>query len=252
MCCFSRPVLSVNSTKIFARALAKGRQLLAYSMHLHAKEAVAMILPLPVPPKSKGDAVRFINLEKYAGFFDDLAKGFPVPKSDGWGPAEGKSKGRRRELKVVDVGSFEASFVPSVKDFDRLDERFRLPTDVWKGLPLYRDYGFAVFKLKPGKKKIHPMAFDFPNRTPGKLFFPTVHIHDGKVHERARFDHGLYCQQNANGTLDLLNWQETPDVAQTFMAMKKTEGLIAPKEHVYRKIMRGKLKNQDTVVELRR
>ena len=252
MCCFSRPVHSVTGTKIFARALAKGRQLLAYSMQLHADEAVAMILPLPVPAKSKTDAVTFINLEKYPTFFDDIAKGFPVPRGRNWGPAEGKSKGPRGELKVVDVGSFEASFVPTVKDFERLDERFRLPTEVWKGLPQYRDYGFAVFKLKPGKKKIHPMAFNFPHRTPGKLFFPTVHIHDGTVHKRAGFDHSLYCQQNSNGTLDLLNWRESPDVAQTFMSMKNAQGLVSAKEHVYLKVMRGKLKNEDTQVELRR
>jgi len=36
---------------------------------------------------------------------------------------------------------------------------FRLDDDVWATLPHYRDHGFAVFKLKAGDQKIHPMAF---------------------------------------------------------------------------------------------
>ncbi len=48
---------------------------------------------------------------------------------------------------VHDVSSFEASFVPTLEDFDRLDERFRIPPDAIGKIPRYRDYGFAVFKL---------------------------------------------------------------------------------------------------------
>jgi hypothetical protein len=36
---------------------------------------------------------------------------------------------------VREVGSFEASYVPKIADFSRLDERFRLPVAVWKKLP---------------------------------------------------------------------------------------------------------------------
>ena len=45
------------------------------------------------------------------------------------------------------------------------------------------------------------MAFDFP-RAAKKLFFPTVHIHDGKVHDKADFDHALYCQAVRRRRLD--------------------------------------------------
>src|SRR6266478_4690095 len=77
MCCFSRPVDRVANTNIFARSGKEGRQFLVYSMSLSAKEDLAMILPIPVPKKSKDDAVRFINLEKYPDFFKDLRAGFP-------------------------------------------------------------------------------------------------------------------------------------------------------------------------------
>ena len=79
---------------------------------------------------------------------------------------------------MVQVGDFEASFVPTVKDFNRLDARFQLPAELFAKMPDYQHFGFAVFKLKPGMQTVQPMAFDFPAAKPGHLFFPTVHIHD--------------------------------------------------------------------------
>jgi hypothetical protein len=38
------------------------------------------------------------------------------------------------------------------------------------------------------------MAFEFVTRQPDTLFFPTLHVHDGLVHESAKFDHYLYYQ----------------------------------------------------------
>jgi hypothetical protein len=247
MCCFSRNVDKVADTNIFARASKEGRQFLVYAMSLSAKEDLAMILPIPTPKNSKEDAVRFINLEKYEKFFTDMLAGFPQPKSDnslsaGRGHASGSVP-----LKVVEVGSFEASFVPAIKDFARLDERFRLPNKVWDNLPQYKNYGFAVFKLKKGAKRIHPMAFEFPRADDKHLFFPTVHIHDGKVHDKADFDHVLYCQPSGED-LTRTKWEESPQPAGMFMKVKEAQGLLVGDQHVYRLKMRGKLKNQDTLV----
>ena len=79
MCCFSRPVISVSGTNIFARATSPERQALVYSMVLNAREELAMILPIPVRLRSGEKAVRFINLEGYPDFFQDLEKAFPEP-----------------------------------------------------------------------------------------------------------------------------------------------------------------------------
>lgn len=144
MCCFSRLVRAVWNTNIFARASAGGRQLLAYAMSLTAAEQLAMVLPLPVPPGCPEDAVRFVDLEAYPDFFDDLDSGLFVvlePPTRSFGAPHPPSKGRR--LVVHDVGAFEASFVPTVADFARLDERFRLPREVWDDLPACRDRGQA-------------------------------------------------------------------------------------------------------------
>ena len=195
MCCFSRTVEHVTNTTIFARASKDGRQYLAYAMRFKAGEDLAMILPIPTPKNSPEDAVKFINLEKYPNFFDDLNKGYPVPPAPRSKPGDKSAPLAKSDpLPVVEVGSFEASFVPAIKDFDRLDARFRLPGGVWEKLPQYKEFGFAVFKLKKGEKKVHPMAFEFPRADKEVLFFPTVHIHDGTVPAKASLDHGLHSQ----------------------------------------------------------
>ena len=151
MCCFSKPVVSVSATKIFARAEDKGRQFLVYSMSIEAGSELAMILPLPSRLPAGEKDVEFIDLKSYPQFFSDLDSGFPIAVSaSSRSPSEKNGKGIDQALAVVTVGDFEASFVPSINDFSRLDERFRLADNVWRKLPGYENYSFAVFKLKPG------------------------------------------------------------------------------------------------------
>jgi hypothetical protein len=250
MCCFSRPVQSVSATSIFARSDAGDRQFLVYSMTLKAKEDLAMVLPLPVKSGSGEKAVSFIDLKDYPDFFADLRKGFPEPlAARGPGASRGLGAPPAAKLEVVAVGNFEASFVPTVADFSRLDERFRLPAGTWDKLPAYRDHGFAVFKLKSGETKVHPMAFTFPRAKPAELFFPTVHIHDGKVHERAKFDHVLYCQRGSGDQFNLLDWEESFRPAAAFMQLSKARDILDGGEHCYKRGLTGTLPNRDTVLK---
>jgi hypothetical protein len=249
MCCFSRRVDKVADTSIFGRASRDGRQFLVYSMRLDASEDLAMILPIPTPKDAAEDAVRFISLEDYPEFFRDLKTGFPEPPASrglGLPKAAAGAKPHDAPLKVVEVGAFEASFVPSVKDFDRLDVRFRLPAATWDQLPNYKGFGFTVFKLKKGNRKIHPMAFEFPRANREHLFFPTVHIHDGKVHQTALFDHALYCQRS--GDESLMRWRESPRLAGSFMKADKTKGIIDPAAHAHLLRIAGRRKNEDILV----
>ncbi len=199
MCCFSQPVLSVSKTRIFARRDGK-RQFLVYSMNLQAASELAMILPLPVPAGSPEDALRFINLEHYSAFFSDMDRLFQLPmvRTQARFLAPAAAAGLRPQLEVHSVGKFEASFVPTLRDFERLDPRFQIPVATWDRLPQYRDWGFAVFKLKQipstHSTTVHPMAFNFPLRDQRELFFPTIHIHDGQVHPVVSFDHELFLQ----------------------------------------------------------
>ena len=253
MCCFSGPVKSVSATNIFARMESGERQLLVYRMSLETSKAVAMVLPLPVAKGSTEKAVRFINLQKYPNFFDDLAVGFPIflTHSNKSESIPAPLSDSSATLTVYHVGEFDASFVPSVKDFDRLDKQFRLPPSAFKKLPDYKDFGFAVFKLKPGTQHVHPMAFEFRTALPSRLFFPTVHIHDGQVHAEAEFDHKLYCQPSDALQLKMAEWEKSPSLANKFMDLKKAANIILAEEHCYKHELRGMLPNKDTFAEAR-
>ncbi|QIF03938.1 hypothetical protein [Roseimicrobium sp. ORNL1] len=246
MCCFSQPVKDVSNTKIFARLGNGVDQFVAYAMNLSADEELSMVLPIPVVPGSGEKAVKFINLEKYPRLFEDLWKGFPAPVSrsrggDTFGPAAVYGV---QKLEVQSVGAFDASFVPTIADFSRLDERFRLPEKVWKKLPGYATFGFAVFKLKDVHGPVHPMAFLFPSSMPQSLFFPTMHIHDGEIHAKEEFDHTLYCQ---GSNIDA-SWQESPGIAVQFVKCGLTHDMVSPKHHVHRRLMKGVQENGDVLL----
>lgn len=239
MCCFSRAIESVSDTNIFARAGEGQHQYLVYSLTLTTKEELAMVLPLPTAPGAGEDAVQFIDLHDYPDFFKDLRSGFPQPQN--YQVRRAPTALAPASLKVISVGNFDASFVPTLADFDRLDPRFRLPTGAWDKLPQYRAYGFAVFKLKPGATAIHPMAFSFPRAEASRLFFPTVHIHDGNVHHTARFDHALYCQTESAPK----DWWPSVGPAKTFVRVDQAHRLIDGDRVCYQHTIVGQRPNHD-------
>jgi len=242
MCCFSGPVEEVSGTKIFGR-VDGGWQYIVYEMSFSAAEEVAMVLPIPVTPGSGEQAVRFINFEDYPDFFDDLDALFPRGEAPA---AAALSLGDlmstpAQVLEVQEVGAFEASFVPTIADFVRLDPRFRLPEGIWSELGDYQYFGFAVFKLAAGRSQhVHPMAFSFPTRDPKTVFFPTVHVHDGKVHAEAEFNHQLYCQADA-----ALTWQESEGVASRGVDMAKVQGVVSIEGKCFRRFLYGLRDNAD-------
>ncbi len=258
MCCFAFPLphtlfarlfarpLRVRRTQIFAR-LDGEHQLVAYAMNLRASTDVAMILPLPVRPGADEADVAFIDLSRAADLFEQLSLAFHPPeplraKSRSFLPQGGPSRPR---LIVRQVGAFEASFVPTVADFDRLDPRFRLPDAVWSQLPVH-DFGFAVFKLREtgGDRAIHPMAFRFPTRDPAQIFFPTLHIHDGEVHPTADFDHALYYQR-ADASVDPQH-ERAIMAEHVEQAAARSNGLVAAGLPLARATITGERDNSDT------
>jgi len=243
MCCFSRPVAQVSRTLIFARHTRPGWQGLVYSMSVVAKEPVAMVLPIPV--KTGEAALRFIDLSAYPTLFKDLELLFPQPAARSM-PAPAAAP---QTLKVEKVGSFVASFAPSRADMARLDPQFRLPESAWKAMPKqYDSYGFAVFQLEVGAKNIHPMAFEFASAKPARLFFPTLHVHDGKVHESAEFDHTLFCQV-PNALKDAATeWRRAGAPVKTAVDVARTQGLLAVDEPCFRARVYGHRPNVDTWV----
>jgi len=261
MCCFSRPVLSVDTTRIFARPTGRGTQFLAYQMKYESREENAMILPVPIKQPAREDSLRFIDLKEYDEFFDHLDLGFPEePESRGFGCSDGvKSATGSATLAVHKIGNYIASFVPSIKDFSRLDARFRLPEETWLKQPQYAGYGFAVFQLAPGKLfEPHPMAFEFETAETS-IYFPTLHIHDGEIHEMEEFDHVLYLQhagldsrvypyRNADVRDRSTGIERSKFVAKEFCDAGKSQGVVNPDLLVHRVRMIGKQPNRDTVI----
>lgn len=224
---------------------AKGNQVVIYSMLLDANEDLAMILPVPISEDRDEDSVKFVDLSNYKSFFPQLDRAFPTADSFGAAPESIKPIAESA-LAVQSVGSFEASFVPAVDDFDRLDPRFRIDKEVWAKLPQFTDHGFVVFKLKAGRSLVHPMAFAFPARDRNRITFPTVHIHDGSVHQRAEFDHALYCQAHSSEVK--MTWQESTAPLGRYINAPAAKGTVRGNEHVYKKSYVGEFENEDIVV----
>jgi hypothetical protein len=244
MCIFSQPVRDVSATQIYAH-LQGERQCLVYEMRLSAAADLAMILPLPTPGREE-DQVKFVDLSGYPKFFADMQECFVPPASRDF-DLMSFSAAAPQTLAVHRVGAFEASFVPALADFARLDARFRLPDAVWRQLPAYRDYGFAVFQLRAGDGRVHPMAFSFPTRERGALYFPTAHVHDGAAHPTAAFDHSLFAQ----GAAPDQDWEEggfMPRQRMDFgnaVVADRTRGLVDPDAPLLRRTLKGEYANGD-------
>lgn len=271
MCIFSQPVVSVSDTQIFARLLPDGWQYLVYQMNFETRVRNAIILPLPVElPATDQGSLEFISFQKYPRFFADLDKGFPLARPETKTRSRGSDwavDSAPGKLEVHEVGDFIASFVPRLPDFDRLDEQFRVSQESWDKIPRYSDFGFAVFQLKSLKGKPHPMAFKFRSRLTAdgarSIFFPTVHIHDGEVHDREEFDHTLFLQapefddacgayqQRAQLIADpATGYVRSKWPAGEFCNSKTSRGVIDADALVHRLKMHGRLENKDVLARL--
>ena len=261
MCCFSRPIESVSSTRIFARRLPDQRMAVVYSMQIVASEDLAMVLPLPVFRPNDAGALEFVDLSGYKDFFKDMEAGFPRPVARSMTKGAMLYSADRSTLEIHQVGAFEASFVPTASDFGRLDERFRLPPDAVAAIPGARSMSFAVFRLAAGKADIHPMAFTYRASLEAgvrgqKVVFPTLHVHDGQAHPTAHFDHTLYCQVGDDKVNAIRSWDHSPWEASHFMklgngdrgAVDRARGLVDPNLIVHKRRMTGMFANIDIVV----
>lgn len=248
MCCFTEEVEKVSDTSIFVRA-SGAEQLVIYSMAYAATSELAMVLPIPVTPGAGEDALNFVSLEDCPDFFAQLRAGFPMHTED-WAAGSDLLSAVDEEsttLVVHEVGSYEASFVPRPEDFGRLDERFRLPAELWLKLTQYRDWGFAVFKLRrTAFARVHPMAFEFPRRERARLFFPTLHMHHRHVERYADFDHTLYCQPEPALNFHLRQWEDSERPAATYVKCPQAARLLDLSQPCWRAIVEGRRENRDT------
>lgn len=256
MCCFSGAA-EVHSTRIFARLTGAGTQVLVYQMAYSAKAPVAMILPLPVKLPAAEGAITWKDLKPYPEFFSNLAAGFPAPQPSGFLRSKAAVASAEPALAVTEAGDYIASFVPSVDDFARLDPRFSISKEIWAKIPEYADYGFAVFQLKEASGTPHPIALEFQTRHADRIFFPTVHIHDGTVHAEEQFDHVLYLQSDVlDPKVSAYDGPDTKDDATglvrsdrsagQFVDTAKALGLVAGDLLIHKSTIVGTHANTDT------
>lgn len=254
MCIFSGDIKAVSHTSIFARVDGPVQHLV-YEMKLDTVSDVAMVLPLPVAGGPESD-LKFRDLSDYSDIFRHLSYCFPQPVAAA-APGDLSAQPRSAPLPIEKVGAFEASFVPSSSDFERLDPRFRLAPGVWDSLPDYSEFGFAVFQLQAGKSEVHPMALTFKTQMPNELFFPTTHVHHGSAPSTAEFDHRLYGQ----GIGQAPDWRKGKcpprRIIDSLLAHRRPNerpivdivgDLVAFDDPIYQLQLNGELPNKDTVV----
>jgi hypothetical protein len=205
MCIISGNVHKVAKTNIFVAPLEDGqRQLTVYSNVVDLSEDQGvMVLPLPFPPgrptrnhPQVGSAqVEFVDLTAYPQLFDDLKSitldlaPNPIGKSRGGG-------GGGKSLAVVDVGSYKASFVPTMADFKHLDSsEFPVKPEVLQFMrSQYQEdrTAFVVCRLQKSKA-YHPFGY-IHFITDQRMFIPTMHYHydaDSGM-EEVDWDHSIY------------------------------------------------------------
>ena len=184
MCIIANPVVKVASTKIWVSPNKDGtRQLTIYSNSVETMTKNAMILPVPT---TDVDSIKFLDLSFYQRFFDDCKACFrsTKPLSDFTYGARtttlSANYSKRSTLAVHDVGSYKASIVPSLGDFDRLDKTvFTVSGDLADMLKNTYSSGFSfiVCQLEKGSVNYHPFAYTHTMAQNGKLFVPTKHWH---------------------------------------------------------------------------
>lgn len=215
MCIITKIVEEVNSTQIFTCfSEDQSKQFLVYSNQVNTNEENnLMILPVPNP-----ESVEFINLQKYTKFFDDCQKNFKYVRHRATDSLLYASRSLsasiedRPPLVIHKVGSYVASIVPSVADFDRLDPLvfdldFNLQ-DILKST-YTSEFGFIACKLRKGAHTYHPFAYIHKSHSGGLLFIPTLHYHAHQYgmnkHIDADWDHIIY---SIGTDLDTTNYDD--------------------------------------------
>jgi hypothetical protein len=250
---FSTPVRVAGTFNFFARAARAhtDHQFLACNFRYEAETAFTLILPLPTPPDAPANAVRFINLSGYDGFFQDVRRGFPVLTRD---PEKQSLTDRLRE-KVrdwldLDTTQIELAFFPNQPVLAEMSNRWPLSAAVWAALKPYANFGLVGLKLEAGANRLPPIAFEFPRSTPAELFFPTAHNLPRSAALNVK--HALYAQTPHRSPA----WRIStgPDdhrqrwLARNFVKVDRTLGLIDPDQPIVARRLSGPADNLDVRV----
>eukprot|EP01112_Ceratiomyxa_fruticulosa_P001460 TRINITY_DN1159_c0_g1_i4.p1 TRINITY_DN1159_c0_g1~~TRINITY_DN1159_c0_g1_i4.p1 ORF type:complete len:297 (+),score=77.28 TRINITY_DN1159_c0_g1_i4:678-1568(+) len=197
MCIFTGKV-RVSATNILVSITKDGEnQFTVYSNEVHlSKEPVAMILPFP--NTSSNPACEMVDLSAFPDFFKNVDMMFPkLTKTKSRAKLATKEKGKQK-LEVKRCGSYSYSVVPSVTEFDDLEQDvFNIEEDLIKMLTenYKENFGFLVCIIDKSDK-YSPIAYFHPILD-NKLFVPTRHEH-GNGEKRPKWDHSIYTLGSAD------------------------------------------------------
>jgi len=183
----NKPARLAN-THIFVACDPQGNQLTVYQNNAESQTKNAMILPVPLIA-----GVELLNMEDFKNIFKELSNYFPKMMSYGLMGGLMSNSRSAKTLKIHYVGSYQASIVESLVDFERLDTSFRLNPTVKEILQEhYPQFGFIVCQLLEGKKDYEPFAYRHKT-IGGKVFVPTRHYHgEGPPETSSDWDHEIY------------------------------------------------------------
>ena len=252
MCLFVGPVNQVASTKIFAsirpEAPGQWRQTLVYEALVGTTDENAIVLPIPVHRAVGAAGIELVNLSAVPEFFKHLQDLLERPPSRfGYGPSLAGAFGSAPPLPVHRVGAFDVSIVPTIADFGRLSGIFRLGLGALEPVlaERYADHAFVVYQIARGLSRLHPFGVSFVTRY-DRLYFPTLHVHDGTSPLRASFDHQLFAQHS-----QLSDPGKAPSSSPTWSVyLLPMTPFIDKDAPIQGGTLRGHLANQDTFVEL--
>jgi hypothetical protein len=98
------------------------------------------------------------------------------------------------------------------------------------------------------------MAFSFRTRDPSTLFFPTVHVHDGRFHEEAEFDHIFYTQNEPKRararSWPTEFWMPGSEAASRYLSVRHTHSLVNPNAQCLQASLVGAWRNSDILVPI--
>lgn len=94
------------------------------------------------------------------------------------------------------------------------------------------------------------MAFWFSTLEPDSLFFPTVHVHHGKLRRFASFDHILYGQGSVQKQRGLKCAEKGFHEYHKSRIDNKTTGIVLGDEGLFKRKIRGFCRNCDIRIKL--
>jgi hypothetical protein len=242
------------STTIFAR-LNRDRQWLGYALRADIAEELSVAVPLPIALGAEPNEIRLHSLHEFPEFFSMLQKPFPRAKVEA--PlTRGPGGATPEALDIVFLGDYAASIARDAAALAHVRPELALRPTALEQLPEYATFAFVVLRLKPPRRvaidprvvhappvEHHAVLIDFPTRSPGKLFFPTLVAQNGELPQHARYDHLLFCQTGSDRHPEA-GWQRSARHVGRYV-LGQTAPAVDTSRHVFRRSIKGNYPNQD-------